>query len=310
MQVQNLRNVLNLPDMVRHDQCPLCCTSNIKPFLSCTDHLISREVFLLFKCESCGFIFTQGHPDKQIIERYYDSDRYASHSDSKSGLINRLYSLVRNIMLFKKLKIIKNASRLNKGRILDIGCGTGYFAAKMKSNGWTVTGIEPVAKARETGINRFGLQIIEPENIVSLPDRSYDVITMWHSLEHSHDLFGYSNEIQRLLKSEGLFISALPNCDSYDASFYGSSWAAYDVPRHIWHFTPETFRRFAEKAGFRITGIRSLPLDVFYISILSEKNKQGKFYFLTGLLKGSLFAARAIFKRRKSSSLIYFLQKK
>jgi 2-polyprenyl-3-methyl-5-hydroxy-6-metoxy-1,4-benzoquinol methylase len=296
--------------MTRLNQCPLCSSGSINPYLNCNDHLVSGEVYELFKCEACSFVFTQDHPDEKMIIRYYDSEDYASHSDNKSGLMNHIYSAARNIMLHKKLKIIENTSRLKCGRILDIGCGTGFFAAKMKENGWNVTGIEPAVKAREMGITRFGLDILEPEMISSLKEDSFDVITMWHSLEHLHDPHNYSREIQRLLKPDGLLISALPNCDSYDARHYGGLWAAYDVPRHLWHFTPETFSLFAEKNGFRITGIKPLLLDVFYISILSERNKQRSLYLLTGLIKGYLFAARAIFIPGKSSSLIYFLRRK
>jgi SAM-dependent methyltransferase len=131
---------------------------------------------------------------------------------------------------------------------------------------------------------------------------------MWHVLEHFHDPFRYADDIKRLLKPDGICIAALPNSDSSDANYYGRFWAAYDVPRHLWHFNPETFRLFAEKSGFHITGTKSLPLDVFYISILSEKNKRSKIHFLSGITKGSLFAFRALFDKRKSSSLIYFLR--
>ncbi len=296
--------------MIRHNQCPLCHSGSINPYLSCTDHLVSGEAYELFRCETCGFIFTQDHPDEKMIGKYYDSEDYASHSDTKPGLMNCLYSAARNIMLHKKLKITENTSLLKKGRILDIGCGTGYFAAKMKENGWIVTGIEPAGKARETAIKRFGLDIVEPEMISSLTGGSFDVITMWHSLEHLHDPHNYSREILRLLKQDGVLISALPNCGSYDARHYGGSWAAYDVPRHLWHFTPETFSLFAEKTGFKITGIKPLPLDVFYISMLSEKNKQRRLYLLTGLIKGLLFAVKATFNSGKSSSLIYILRRK
>lgn len=296
--------------MTRHNQCPLCHSGSINHNLSCTDHLVSGEIYELFKCETCGFIFTQDHPDEKMIGKYYDSEDYASHSETKPGLINRLYSAARKIMLHKKLEITEHTSLLKKGKILDIGCGTGYFAAEMKENGWVVTGIEPSGKAREMAIKRFGLEILEPEEISSLKGGSFDVITMWHSLEHLHDPYNYSREILRLLKPDGLLISALPNCGSYDARHFGNSWAAYDVPRHLWHFTPDTFSLFAEKAGFKITGIKPLPLDVFYISILSEKNREKRLYLPLGLIKGSFFAARAIFKPGKSSSLIYFLRKK
>ena len=253
---------------------------------------------------------TQGYPDEHDIGRYYESDDYISLNDAAGGLINRIYSISRNIMLHRKHRVVENAANLKKGSILDIGCGTGYFAGRMKKNGWDVTGIEPNKKARDFGSQRFGLRVIGPDQISALPDRSFDVVTMWHVMEHFHNPFSYAGEILRLLRPGGLCISALPNCSSYDAKYYGESWAAYDVPRHLWHFTPETYRIFAEKTGFQITLIRSLPLDVFYISVLSEKNKGTRFYFITGMLKGFLFACRSLFTHRKSSSLIYFLHRK
>ncbi|HNR42666.1 MAG TPA: class I SAM-dependent methyltransferase [Bacteroidales bacterium] len=296
--------------MNRPGECPLCGAEKVSYYLTCTDHLVSGETYDLFICNACGFVLTHDPPDEEAMGRYYASEDYVSHSDTKAGVINRLYSLARNIMLSRKLRIISAASGLRKGSILDIGCGTGYFAAKMKANGWNSTGIEPDCKAREFGTRQFGLSILEPEKISSLPGESCDVITMWHSLEHSHDPFNYMQEILRLLKPEGLFISALPNCGSYDAMHFGDSWAAYDVPRHLWHFTPETFELFAAKTGFKVTHVSTLPFDVFYISLLSEKHRNRKLYLLSGLAKGSFFSVRAVFNYRKSSSLVYHLRRR
>lgn len=295
--------------MDRPGKCPLCGAGKTNHYLSCSDHLVSGETYELYKCGVCGFVFTQDPPDEQAMGRYYASDDYVSHSDTKAGAINQLYSLVRNVMLFRKLKIISAASGIKKGSILDIGCGTGYFAAKMKTHGWDVTGIEPDRKAREFGTRQFRLNILEPDKISSLPGGSYDVVTMWHSLEHSHHLFNYSKEILRLLKPEGLLILALPNGGSYDAIHFGDSWAAYDVPRHLWHFTPETLELFASKTGFKVTGVNTLPFDVFYISLLSEKHRNNKLFLFTGLVKGSFFAIRSVFNYRKSSSLVYHLRR-
>ena len=211
-------------------------------------------------------------------------------------------------MLKKKRRIIQKATLLKSGKILDIGCGTGYFAATMKNGGWDVTGIEPNVKAHEFAASHFGLDVFSPEHISELQSGTFDCITLWHVLEHFHDPFRYAEEIKRLLKPEGVCICALPNCNSFDANHYGEYWAAYDVPRHLWHFTPETFRTFAEKTGFQITEIQSLPLDVFYISILCEKNKGTRLNFLTGIVKGTLFAFRSLLNITRSSSLIYILR--
>jgi SAM-dependent methyltransferase len=212
-------------------------------------------------------------------------------------------------MLQRKLRIVEKATGLTRGNILDIGCGTGYFAGTMQEASWVVTGIEPNEKARDFGISRFKIKVLSPDRISDLSDNSFDCITMWHVMEHFHDPFRYSVEIARMLEKDGICITAMPNCDSADAEYYGSSWAAYDVPRHLWHFNPSTVKRFWEKKGFEIVGIIRLPLDVFYISILSEKNKGLKIPFIRGLMTGSVFALKSLLNKNKCSSLIYFLRK-
>jgi ubiquinone/menaquinone biosynthesis C-methylase UbiE len=179
----------------------------------------------------------------------------------------------------------------------------------MKKAGWEVTGIEINEKARDFAISRFGLEVTGPEQIATLKANSFDCITLWHVLEHFHDPFKYFSEIFRLLKPDGKCLVALPNCSSYDAKYYGKFWAAYDVPRHLWHFNPSTFRFFSKKTGFILENFRNLPLDVFYISQLSEKYKGSGLPFLTGTAKAMLFAFLSVFKKEKSSSLIYILRK-
>ncbi len=292
--------------MVSYNNCPLCSSFNITSHLECTDHLLSREKFVLYKCKDCGFIFTQNHPDETEIKKYYESDDYISHNDAARGFINHIYALSRRVMLRWKLKMVKDAARIKSGKILDIGCGTGYFANIMKSYGWDVTGIEPNIKAREFGKNQFGLNIIDPSEIKALPEGSFDVVTMWHVMEHFQDPYTYYRDILRFMKPGGICITALPNCNSFDAEYYGKHWAAWDVPRHLWHFSPATYNFFTEKTGFVITQIRSLPLDVFYISILSEKNAGAKFYFIKGVFRGFIFTIRSLISIKKNSSLIYF----
>jgi SAM-dependent methyltransferase len=212
-------------------------------------------------------------------------------------------------MLRRKKEIIKNVTGLDKGSLLDIGSGTGHFTRTMKKAGWQVKGVEINEKARDFSISRFGLEIIGPEKISTLEANSFDCITLWHVLEHFHDPFKYASDIIRLLKPGGLCLIALPDCSSYDAKYYGQYWAAYDVPRHLWHFNPSSFRIFSEKTGFTLENLRSLPLDVFYISILSERYKGSKFAFLSGIVKASLFAFLSVFRKSRSSSLIYLLRK-
>jgi SAM-dependent methyltransferase len=295
--------------MVHHNVCPLCLSEKIFLHLRCIDHLISNEEFAIYKCKACGFEFTQDHPEEAETGRYYESDDYISHSDTSKGFSNKIYRLVRSAMLLKKRGIIKNVTGLQKGTLLDIGSGTGHFAGTMKKAGWQVKGIEINEKARNFSISRFGLDVTVPEQISALESESFDCITLWHVLEHFHDPFKNASDILRLLKPGGICVIALPNCSSYDAKHYGRFWAAYDVPRHLWHFNPSTFRLFSEKTGFVLENLRTLPLDVFYISLLSERNKGSKIPFFTGMAKAKIFAFLSLFNMERSSSVIYILKK-
>ncbi len=257
----------------------------------------------------CGFAFTQDHPEEDALGHYYDSDDYISHSDTSKGLVNKIYKIVRSRMLNKKRSIVMKETRLETGSLLDIGSGTGHFASSMKDAGWSVRGIEINRKAREAATVNFGLEIISPEEKSTLEPASFDCITLWHVLEHFTDLYGYIKEINRLLRSGGTCIIALPNISSSDAQHYGKYWAAFDVPRHLWHFNPDVFGFLFEGRGFRLVNIRPLPFDVFYISILSERYKGSSPAFVTGMIKGAYFAVKALFNIRKSSSLIYVLKK-
>jgi SAM-dependent methyltransferase len=296
--------------MIHYDKCPLCHSGDIAEYLQTADHFLTGEKFSLVKCSRCGFLFTQGHPGIVEISQYYESAGYISHNDSAGGISASIYRIVREFMLKRKRKMVSRATGLKSGNILDVGSGTGHFLSVMKESGWQVSGIEINEKAREFSAAEFGLEVISPDKIGSLPSAAYDAITLWHVLEHFQDPFSYASEIARMLKPGGICFIALPNSDSYDANHYKEFWAAYDVPRHLWHFAPETFKLFAEKNGFSICSVRTLPLDVFYISILSEKYRKTGLNFIMGILKGMWFFLLSLFNRKGSSSLIYLLQKK
>lgn len=295
--------------MVHHTGCPLCSSEKISFHISCIDYLINKEIFALNRCEVCGFVFTQDHPDEAEIYKYYESDDYISHSDTSKGFVNKIYRLARKVMLIKKRGIIKKLTGLKKGIILDIGSGAGHFASSMKKTGWLAKGVEINEKARNFSSSAFGLEIIGPEKISALEATSFDCITMWHVLEHFQDPFKYLSEVNRLLKPGGLCLVALPNCGSYDAEHYSQFWAAYDVPRHLWHFSPVTFRLFSEKAGMAVERSILLPFDVFYISLLSEGYKGSRWSFITGISKALLFSILSVFNKTRGSSVIYILRK-
>jgi SAM-dependent methyltransferase len=295
--------------MVHHNACPLCSSEMIGLQFGCTDYFFSRKDFEIFKCSSCNFLFTQDYPDEADIAQFYESEDYISHNDSSIGISNKLYRIARGLMLKKKKNLINDITHLEKGNLLDIGSGTGYFAATMKNSGWLARGIEINEKARNFSRSHFGLEVGTPDELSSFSSNSFDCITLWHVLEHFHDPFKYISEIFRLLKPGAICLIALPNCSSNDAKHYRRFWAAWDVPRHLWHFSPDTFSLFSEKAGFSMEKTRSLPLDVFYISILSEKYKGSGIAFILGLIKAMWFAFLSLFNRKTSSSIIYILRK-
>jgi SAM-dependent methyltransferase len=296
--------------MINHRVCPLCLSDNKVLHLRCTDHLVSQEEFDIYRCGSCGFTFTDNYPDESETGRFYESSDYISHDDNARGFINKVYRLARVLMLGRKRRAITKITGRETGRLLDIGCGTGYFPGMMKNHGWEVTGVEPGKKARDFARTSFGIEVIDPGQISTLPSATYDCITLWHTLEHFHDPQSYAGEIRRLLSPEGICLVAIPNCSSYDALYFGKFWAAWDVPRHLWHFEPGTFSLFAEKEGFSIIKTMALPLDVFYISILSLRHKEITFPFAKGIALGFWFSLKAFFVVCRSSSLIYFLKQK
>jgi 2-polyprenyl-3-methyl-5-hydroxy-6-metoxy-1,4-benzoquinol methylase len=295
--------------MVHNYACPLCSSEKISIYLNSRDYFLSGKPFALFKCSSCSFVFTQDYPEEHEIGKYYESEEYISHNDSSKGFSDRIYRLVRNIMLRRKRRMVQKITSLKKGNILDIGSGSGHFALAMKKAGWQVKGIEINEKARKLSASKLGIEIIDPKDIASLKTSSFDCITLWHVLEHFHEPFEYFREIMRLLKPGGICVTALPNCSSYDARHYREFWAAYDVPRHLWHFTPATFALFSEKTGFRTEKVTNLPIDVFYISYVSEKYKEVNNPFVKGIIRAKFYAIGAFFNKERSSSIIYILRK-
>jgi SAM-dependent methyltransferase len=295
--------------MIHHDRCPLCSSEMINVHFICIDHFISKEPFNIARCNRCGFLFTQDYPSENDINRYYESDNYISHSDTSEGIINKIYHLIRQIMLVRKKRIIKRLTGLKSGNLLDVGSGTGHFASVMKKSGWRVKGIEISEKARKFSAATFGLDIIDPVRISELDANSFDCVTMWHVLEHFHDPHRYISDILTLLKPGGTCLVALPNSSSFDAKYYRHLWAAFDVPRHLWHFDTVTFSDFSGKAGLQVERRLLLPFDVFYISVLSEKYKGSRMPFITGIGMAFWFSFLTVFNKNRSSSVIYVLRK-
>ena len=255
------------------------------------------------------FCFTQNSPVAESIGKYYQSNNYISHSDTKKGIINQLYHSVRNITLTQKRKLLQKATGLQQGNLLDIGAGTGAFASTMKSAGWHITALEPDETARSNAKKNYGLDLRLPEELFTQASESFDAITLWHVLEHVHELHRYLQTFQQVLKSNGRLIIAVPNYTSFDADYYKAFWAAYDVPRHLYHFSPHSMQLLMQQFGFKVIEMKPMPFDSFYVSILSEKYKSGHNNYASAFFTGMKSNLRASGKPDKSSSVIYIIQK-
>ena len=290
--------------------CPLCGGTHLKRVMTCTDFYASGEQFDVMSCEDCGFTFTQDVPVEAEIGRYYETPDYISHSDTKKGAMNAVYHQVRKYMLGKKARLVAKESHRKRGRLLDIGTGTGYFAATMEQLGWKVEAIEKNAQARVFAEEHFGLEVKGEEALQEFESGSFDVITLWHVMEHLEHLDETWECLRELLSDRGVLIVAVPNCSSYDAGKYGEYWAAYDVPRHLWHFTPVTIQQLASKHGFIMAARHPMPFDAFYVSMLSEKHRGSSFPFVKGMCTGTVAWFSALGKKERSSSMIYVFRKK
>jgi 2-polyprenyl-3-methyl-5-hydroxy-6-metoxy-1,4-benzoquinol methylase len=287
--------------------CPICNSASFAPFMECIDYTVSKNRFAIVQCGSCGFKLTSPRPEESEAGKYYQSDDYISHSNSSKGLINRLYQRARRLTLKRKLKLVISVSGKQQGHLLDLGCGTGEFLNTCKQSGWNVKGIEPSPDARASAALQYGLEVHETDKW-DFADNTFDVISAWHVLEHVYKLEETVKQVRRMLSQSGTFIVALPNCNSADAEFYKQNWAAYDVPRHIWHFTPKDVKALFEKQGFTLKEILPMPLDAYYICMLSEKYKGGNISYGRAAIHG--WASNRLARKNGStcSSQIYILK--
>lgn len=295
--------------MIYYEACPACDSKRISPVCKAIDHTVSKEVYEICECFDCTLRFTQNIPDISNIGKYYASDAYVSHSDTKQGLVNTMYHWVRKFTLHQKQKLITRITGLKRGKILDIGAGTGAFTHVMQQSGWEVKGLEPDATARAQALKNYGIALDLPGELYSLNNDAVDAITMWHVLEHVHDLKGYWEVFTKILGKEGRLIIAVPNYTSYDARYYGAYWAAYDVPRHLYHFSPRSIEKLAKQFGFEIECLKPMWFDAVYVSLLSEQYKKGKPNVTAGVWHGLRSNASALLNRKACSSLIYVFKK-
>jgi 2-polyprenyl-3-methyl-5-hydroxy-6-metoxy-1,4-benzoquinol methylase len=290
--------------------CPVCTREDFSPYLTCRDYIATQETFTLLRCTNCGLVFTNPRPAETAIGRYYESENYMPHVSGKKTVLGTIYRAVRKYAVGRKLALINSLSR--RGRLLDIGCGTGEFLKRCNTDGWQTFGVEPSEGARET--TRQGGATVQP--VLRREDyapASLDVVTMWHALEHIHDPRGTASIVTTLLKPGGVFLVAVPNHTCHDARVYGPLWGAYDVPRHLHHFSPAAMQRLMESAGLQQN--RTLPMwfDSVYVSLMSERYRRistGRGSAARAVCIGLSSNIRAWLKPGTCSSQIYIFTKK
>lgn len=265
-------------------QCPVCGSNKISKTTSTQDYFLTNEKFDILTCSDCSYSMTFPIPRPSDLPKYYQSENYLSHTASKKGAINSLYQVLRNINLKRKYKLVSKYK--TEGQILDIGCGTGELLNYFSNRNWKVQGIEPNSEARNFAIKQYKLEIFSEEELPKLPKEQFDIITMWHVLEHVPDFNLRIDEIKKLLKPHGTIFIAVPNINSPDAKYYGKYWAALDVPRHLHHFSPKSIKQVAKKNKLNLIEMVPMKMDAYYVSLLSEKYLKKDFSFLRAFYQG------------------------
>ena len=292
--------------MEKLTKCPICGSKNIKKKLEIPDHFLTKELFELWECRECTTKFTNPRPHKENLSKYYESSEYLSHTANKQGPLGKFYNVLRIINIHNKYKLLNQYT--TKGKVLDIGCGTGEFLHYLDKKGWECQGIEPNEAARKYAKETYQLPI-EDENILKkLPAKHFDLITLWHVLEHIPEINDRLLDINRILKDDGTIFLALPNPASWDAISYNSYWAGYDVPRHLYHFSQTAVHFLAQQNGWKIITTKPLKMDAYYVSLLSERYKSNN-HPIPAAIKMGFISNHKARKTGNYSSLIYILKK-
>ena len=298
-----------MSNRIHYSHCPVCSSTQINPLVTIKDHSVSGESFVLWQCSQCSLRFTQDVPDADSIAPYYKSEAYISHTNTSKGLINKAYQTVRGYTLKQKAKLIQKHTGRQQGKLLDVGAGTGAFLLQMKKEGWEITGVEPDADARKVALKEHGMPLLETGCMQTLPPAHFDAITLWHVLEHVHNLHAEVERLKSLLKQKGKLFIAVPNYQALDADIYKLYWAAYDVPRHLYHFAPASIEALMQQHGLKVVSTQPMWFDSFYISLLSSQYKNGKSRWIGSFISGVRSNLRALSDKNKCSSLIYIIEK-
>ncbi|MEJ2050194.1 MAG: class I SAM-dependent methyltransferase [Calditrichota bacterium] len=286
--------------------CLICGSGRITPYLTVPDRFNPKEKFQLVNCIGCGFVFLSPRPDEESIGAYYQSEAYQPHQEKASSFSEKIYRWVRNRNVRYKRRIIERI--VEKGNLLDYGCGTGEFLLEMQKSGWQTIGYEPAEKAAKIA-REYGLQMIL--NLSEIKSK-LNVITMWHVLEHVHQANALLDNFHQMLAPDGILIIAVPNRLSFEAQMYRSNWVAWDAPRHLYHFTPADMARLLDKHSFQIVNYKMLYLDPWYNALLSSALKtagKNSLIKIAALIKALFFGKLSMFfgmlDKKRASSVIY-----
>jgi 2-polyprenyl-3-methyl-5-hydroxy-6-metoxy-1,4-benzoquinol methylase len=297
--------------MISIHSCPVCGGSQFTSLTSCIDNTVSHETFNIINCTRCDFTFTSPRPEDNQLGKYYQSEKYISHSNKAATLLDQIYLIARNFTLKWKVGLLrKYYPKQGELHILDYGCGTGEFLKACKDSGFKIAGVEPSENARTKSSNTNQIRI--HESIDELDSNTFDIITMWHVLEHIPDFETIIQKLKSKLSNGGVLFIAVPNHKSFDGQLYKQFWAAFDVPRHLWHFSSDTMKKVLIQSNFSLIDICGMKLDAYYVSLLSEKYKSGNNDTIMGYVYAVVNGIRSNWKARKTgdySSLIYVVKK-
>ena len=290
-----------------NNKCPWCDSDKAQINLWLKDEFLTKEDFHICECLNCGLLYTMPRPDKDHIGAYYKSEDYYSHKENTKGFVPKLYERIKKNNLKNKYQLATKS--LSVGKMLEIGCGVGDFLHTAEEHGWECIGVEPSEEAKAIATKRTKASVLSSEELESLADEQFDLITMWHVLEHVDDLRWEMDQLQRLIKPHGRIVIAVPNYKSYDGQYYKEHWAAYDVPRHLNHFNRTVLTKMFKTKGLELKKMDKLKWDAYYISYMSEQYRIHSLPLVRGAFRGLISNSKA----RKSgewSSLVYIFEKK
>ena len=255
--------------------CPLCGTTDATELLETGVRSITGETYRVVQCSECDLRYTRPLPVPDELEAVYGQDYIIYHSVATTARrpwrlnVDALTSLYMQTLFWDRRRALLGR---RPGRLLDVGCGTGDFLLTLKQRGWNVCGTEfsdaACAMARARGIPVEQAELAS----VGFPDRYFDVVTLWHVLEHLEDPFATLAEVRRILRDDGLLIVEVPNSACLAFRLCKKDWFMLEVPQHVQHFTPHTLRSLLQRAGFEPVYRQNLRFWNFHIDFYSFLN--------------------------------------